>query len=124
MNKLVLADEVYEIIGAAMDVHNELGCGFLEAVYQEALAIEFQERNLSHTSQAILKIHYKDQVLLKNYIADFICFDQIIVEIKALNSLSGKEESQILNYLKASGLKVGVLVNFGAQKLEWKRYVY
>jgi len=120
---LLLANEVYDIVGAAMDVHNELGSGFLEGVYQEALELEFQKRNLSYQSQPVLNIHYKDMLLKKNYIADFICFDQIIVELKAIDHLSGREESQVLNYLKATGLKVGVVLNFGTQQLEWKRYV-
>jgi len=120
---LLLANEVYDIVGTAMDVHNELGSGFLEGVYQEALELEFQKRNLSYQSQPVLNIHYKDMLLKKNYIADFICFDQIIVELKAIDHLSGREESQVLNYLKATGLKVGVVLNFGTQQLEWKRYV-
>jgi len=123
MSALVLADELYAIVGAAMEVHKELGSGFLEAVYQEALEIEFQSRDIPFQSQSLLRVRYKTKLLEKTYIADFICFDQIIIELKALNNISGKEESQILNYLKATGLKVGVLINFGTQSLEWKRYV-
>jgi len=124
MNKLLLADEVYSIVGAAMAVHTELGCGFLEAVYQEALEIEFQQRNIPYQSQPVLSIHYKNTLLNKNYIADFICFDQIIVELKALKTLTDKETSQVLNYLKASQSKVGILINFSSPSLEWNRYVY
>ncbi|GBD99030.1 hypothetical protein BMS3Abin07_01061 [bacterium BMS3Abin07] len=122
--EIYLKDEVYRVAGAAIEVHRELGNGFLEAVYQEALEIELTSRDIAFRSQVPLNINYKGIQLKKEYIADLICFDSIIVEIKALNKLGGNEESQIINYLKATGLKVGLLVNFGsAGKLEWKRYV-
>ena len=124
MTGLVYKEEVYEIVGAAMDVHKELGCGFLEAVYQEAFEIELKGRNIPFESQKKLAIYYKGKLLEKEYFADVVCYDKIIVELKALDRLSSKEESQILNYLKASGLKVGVLINFGAPSLEWKRFVF
>ena len=108
-----------------MEVHNKLGSGFLEAVYQEALEIESRTRSLPFESQKPLQIRYKEHILKKEYIADLIYFDKIVVELKALDRLSGKEESQILNYLKATGMKVGVLINFGSHpKLEWKRLVF
>lgn len=123
--ELILKDEVYAIIGAAIEVHRIMGSGFLESVYQEALEIESHARILPFTPQPVLQIRYKEHILKKEYIPDFIFFDKIIVEIKALDKLSGKEESQILNYLKATGYKVGVLINFGSHpKLEWKRFVY
>lgn len=122
--ELFLKDEVYQVIGAAIEVHKELGSGFLEAVYQEAFEIELTSRSVPYRSQVPLRVKYKGILLQKEYIADLLCFETIIVEIKALNKLSGNEESQILNYLKATGLKVGLLVNFGsAGKLEWKRLV-
>jgi GxxExxY protein len=125
MTELLFKDEVYAIVGAAMEVYNELGCGFLEAVYQEAMEIELKERKIPYECQKILHITYKNIRLKKEYVADIICFDKIIVELKALSELSGKEESQIINYLRATGMKVGVLINFGAsRKLEWKRFVY
>ena len=124
MTELIYKDEVYQIVGAAMDVHKELGCGFLEAVYQEAFEIELKGRNIPFESQKKLAILYKGRRLEKEYFADVVCYDKIIVELKALDRLSSKEESQILNYLKASGLKVGVLINFGAPSLEWKRFVF
>jgi GxxExxY protein len=121
---LVLGDEVYAIIGAALTVRKELGVGFLEAVYQEALAIEFQHQGIPFSSQPPLTIHYKGQALRKEYVADFLCHEKIIVEIKAISKLSGNELAQLLNYLKATGLKVGVLINFGSMgELEWKRVV-
>jgi GxxExxY protein len=125
MMELILKDEVYAIVGVAMDVHRVLGPGFLEPVYQEAMEIESVGRQLPFKAQPVLKIRYKEHTLKKEYVPDFIFYDQIIVEIKALDRLSGKEESQILNYLKATGYKVGVLINFGSHpKLEWKRFVY
>ena len=101
-----------------MEVHNTLGSGFLEAVYQEALAVEFEKRGIPFNQEKRLKIKYKDQVLSKYYEADFICFDKIIVETKALSELSGIDEAQVINYLKATGLKIGLLINFGAESLE------
>jgi len=120
--ELLLKDEVYQIVGAAMEVSNELGCGFLEAVYQEALGIELDERRIPHMAQKRIEISYKGRVLNKEYIADFLCHDQIVVEIKAIKAITGIEEAQILNYLKATNLPLGLIVNFGAPKLEWKRY--
>lgn len=125
MIDLILKDEVFAIIGAAMEVHRVLGSGFLEPVYQEALEIESTSRLLPFVSQKILHITYKDCLLKKEYIADFVYYNQIIVELKALDKLAGREESQILNYLKATKMKVGLLINFGSSpKLEWKRFVY
>ena len=115
----------YQVIGAAIEVHRVLGPGFLEPVYQEALEIESRTRQLPFKAQPVLEIQYKEHVLRKNYIPDFIFYEQVIVEIKALGKLSGREEAQILNYLKATGYKVGVLINFGSHpKLEWKRFVF
>jgi len=106
-----------------MEVHKELGCGFLEAVYQEALEIEFQIRKIPYLKEPKLNIYYKDQILNKYYEADFICYENIIVELKALSGLISEHESQLLNYLKATKLKVGLLINFGRQSLEYKRMV-
>lgn len=125
MTELLLKDEVFAIIGAAMEVHRELGHGFLEAVYQEALEIELAQRNIPFEPRKPLRISYKNQLLKKEYEADLICYGQVIVELKALDQLSGKEQAQILNYLKATGLRVGLLINFGSHgKLEWKRFVW
>jgi GxxExxY protein len=122
--ELLLKDEVFAIVGAAIEVHRELGPGFLEAVYQEALELELAHRQIPFVPRQTLPIFYKGQRLKKEYEADLICYKQIIVELKALDRLSGKEEAQLLNYLKATGLRVGLLINFGSVgKLEWQRFV-
>jgi len=124
VTELQFKDEVYDIVGAAIEVHKELGCGFLEAVYQEALEIELADREIPFKSQKFLEIQYKGRRLKKEYCADLVCYEKIIVELKAMDRLTSKEASQIINYLKVSGLEVGVLINFGAQSLEWKRFIY
>ena len=122
--QIALKEEVYAIVGAAIEVHKELGPGFLEAVYQEAMERELIHRGIAFTSQEPLSIKYKGEELSSHYYADLLCLGQIIVELKALNRFSGQEEAQVLNYLKATGLKVGVLINFGSHgRLEWKRLV-
>ena len=123
MAKLFLKEEVYAIVGAAMEVHKELGPGFLEAVYQEALEIEFALRGIPFESQKELAIYYKGHRLKKTYAVDCLNYGKVVVEIKALDRLTSKEESQLLNYLKATGLEVGVLINFGTKSLEWKRMI-
>ena len=117
-------DKTYRIIGAAMEVHKELGCGFLEAVYHEALGREFNILKIPFKAQPTIHIRYKEQQLNKTYQPDFICFDEIITEIKAIAHLTGLEEAQLINYLKAAGLKVGLLINFGNKSLEYKRFIY
>jgi GxxExxY protein len=122
--ELLLKDEVYAIIGAAIEVHRTLGPGFLEAVYQEALEIELHAKGIPFEHQKQLVISYKACCLKKGYIADLVCYDQIIVELKAISALTGADEAQLLNYLKATGLRVGGLINFGSHgKLEWMRRV-
>jgi GxxExxY protein len=121
---MVRDEKTYKIIGAALEVHKELGCGFLEAVYQEALGKEFADQVILFKPQPIIQIAYKGKPLDKTYQPDFICFDEVIVEIKAISGLSGIEEAQLINYLKATSLKVGLLINFGAKSLEYKRLVY
>jgi GxxExxY protein len=116
--------KTYAIIGAAMEVHNELGSGFLEAVYQEALEREFTYQEIPYKSQPPVRIEYKGKPLKKTYEPDFLCYDEVVVEIKAMDKLSSNEHAQIINYLKASRLKVGLLINFGARSLEHKRFVY
>ena len=119
---LLFRDEVYAIVGVAFEGHRELGPGFLEAVYQEAMEREFTTRGIPFKAQHELEIQYKGQPLSRCYVCDFLCYGQIIVELKAIDRLSGREDAQILNYLKASDAPVGVLVNFGGRpKLEWRR---
>ena len=120
--ELIFKDEVFQIIGAAIEVHKELGNGFLEAVYQEAMEIEMTSRNIPFLAQMALKIRYKDRTLNKEYFPDLLCFNSIIVELKALNKLGGNEDAQLINYLKATGIEIGLLVNFGNPKLEYRRF--
>ena len=121
---LILGDEVYAVVGAAIEVQKVLGLGFLEPVYQEAMEIELKLRSVPFQAQVPLVVLYKGQELTRQYIADLVCYGQIIVELKALERLSGREEAQLLNYLKATSFPVGLLINFGGStKLEWKRFV-
>lgn len=124
MTELLYKQEVYSIIGAAMEVHTVLGCGFLEAVYQEALRLEFSNRNIPCEAEKLIQINYKGIVLKKYYQADFVCYDKIIVELKALSALSSEHESQLLNYLKATNIQLGLLINFGQKQLSYKRFIY
>ena len=124
MDNLLYREEVFGIVGAAIEVHRELGNGFLEPVYQESLQIELALRKIPFEAQKRLQLFYKGVELKKEYIPDFVCYDKIIVEIKALDRLSNIEIAQLINYLHATKLKVGVLINFGSHgKLEWKRFV-
>jgi len=115
--------ECKEIIGACFEVHNILGPGFLESVYHEALALEFQERGVLYIPDATLNIWYKEKKLDKFFTADFICYDSIILELKALSALASEHSAQVLNYLKATGLELGLLINFGSRRVQVKRLI-
>jgi GxxExxY protein len=125
MTELLYKDEVYAIVGAAMEAYNDLGPGFLEPVYQEAMEMELEIRNIPYKAQHQIIVTYKGRPLKKYYIADLFCYEKIVIEIKTMNSLTLREEGQLLNYLKATEMMVGVLVNFGHYPgLEWKRLVF
>ena len=111
----------YEIVGAAMEVHAYLGPGFLEAVYNEALGIELDKRNISYEKEKELRIDYKGIILEKNYKADLVVDEKILVELKTVSRLTNVEYAQVINYLKCTGLRLGLLINFHAPSLEWKR---
>lgn len=113
----------HAIIGAAMEVHRELGHGFLEAVYQAALALEFQERGIPYKAEVALPVRFKGKLLTCAYRADFICFEEFLVETKAIANLTRVDDAQLLNELKATGYQRGLLLNFGAPSLEYKRLV-
>ena len=116
--------DTFAIIGAAMEVHRELGRGFLELVYQTALALEFQERGIPFKVEVALPIRYKSKLLTCSYRADFICFENVLVETKAISKLSAADDAQLINELKATGLHRGLLLNFGGPSLEHKRLVF
>ncbi len=107
-------DECYLIQGAAIEVHREMGCGFLEAVYQECLEKELQRRGIPFTAQQEVRLTYKGEELRQFYRPDLVCYDKIIVELKALRELTGEHRAQVLNYLKSTGMRLGLLVNFGS----------
>jgi GxxExxY protein len=124
MADLIYKDESFKIMGACFDVYNELGCGFLEPVYQECLEIELAMQGIPFRAQDELKLSYKGRLLKQIYEPDFMCWEKIIVEIKAVTELADIHRAQVHNYLKATGHRLGLLVNFGNYpKLEWERIV-
>ncbi len=117
-------EKSYQLVGAAIEVHKELGNGFLEPVYQEAYERELSTNEIPFEAQPLLKIIYKGEPLDKEYYADIIAYGEIVVELKVLPKLTSREESQLLNYIKASKLRLGILINFGSDApLEWKRII-
>lgn len=119
----IYLEETREIIGACYEVHNTLGNGFVESVYQEALMIELFKRNIPYCAEQKLEIWYKEDMLTKFFIADFICYDKIIIELKATDDLTNDHIGQVINYLKATNFKLGLLLNFGTPKLQIKRLI-
>ena len=123
MGMYLYQEESYKIRGAVFAVHNELGCGFLERVYQDALEYEFKERGIPYEREKLIQIMYKDKPLGEPYRADFVCYDKIIVELKAVEKLQGIHRAQVVNYLKATEMKLGLLVNFGEEFANIERIV-
>lgn len=114
----------YKIIGAAMEVHRQLGCGFLEPVYQEAFALELKNCGIPYSRELKFPVTYKGLQLKTEYRPDFICFSAVIVELKALGRLSSVEDAQLINYMKVTGYHTGLLLNFGARSLQQRRFVF
>jgi len=125
METLVYKEEAFKIVGACFEVYTNKGCGFLEPVYQECLEIELALQGIDFTSQKSLALEYKGRQLKHIYAPDFICYEKIIVEIKAVLQLIDEHRAQLINYLNATGSKLGLLVNFGHYpKLEWERIAH
>jgi len=114
MTELIYEAETFAIRGAVFEVYKEMGCGFLEAVYQECLEKELKRRSIPYVAQQELRLTYKEEILLQTYKPDLICFGKIIVELKAVKEIAPEHKAQILNYLKASRLRLGLLINFGS----------
>ena len=119
----IYPDETYAIVGAAMEVHRILGPGFSESIYQEALAIEFERQGIPFEKEKAIIVKYKDIELHNTFRADFVCYNDIIVELKALESTTPEHRSQVINYLKATGFKLGLLINFGERQLYRRRII-
>lgn len=119
----IYPDETYAIVGAAMEVHRILGPGFSESIYQEALAIEFERQGIPFEKEKAIIVKYKDTELHNTFRADFVCYHNIIVELKALESTTPEHRSQVINYLKATGFKLGLLINFGERQLYRRRII-
>ena len=118
---LKFEEQTQKIINACLEVHNELKSGFLEPVYQEALELEFQLQKIPYEREKKLNIVYKGRKLKKEYFADFFCYDNIIVELKAVSRLENEHKAQVINYLKAINKEIGLLINFGKASLQWER---
>src|SRR5690554_1505069 len=123
MSKLIFEKETYKIIGICMKVHRKMGSGFLESVYQEVLAKEFQKAGISFEEQIKLNIYYNKEELDKYFKADFLCYEEIILEIKSVSFLNQNFEKQLINYLNATHKPLGLLVNFGEASLKWRRFI-
>lgn len=121
MGGIIYKEESYAIVGAAMQVHTVLGCGFVEKVYQEALEIEFTKRGIPFEREKCLTINYKGETLKSNFYVDFLCYDTIVVELKAVNEVVNEHKAQVINYLKAGNYRLGYLMNFGQEHLYYER---
>jgi len=120
---LLFEEETHKIIGACMQVHKKLGNGFMESVYQEALEIELSTHNIPFSRQVRLHVLFNGKPLDKFFMADFVCYESIILEIKATSFIHSDNSKQVINYLKATNFKVGLLINFGQPSLTWKRFI-
>jgi GxxExxY protein len=123
MAELIFKEESYEIIGKCMEVHKQLGAGFLEIVYKDALEYEFNRHDILFERERRYDVSYKDVILPHSFYADFVVFDKIILEVKGVSGLTQEFTAQCINYLKVSGCKLALLVNFGELKLNYKRFV-
>jgi GxxExxY protein len=124
MPEIILKEESYQIIGLCMEVHRQLGMGFREVIYKDALEIEFRENDVPYQREKLYKIEYKGIILPHSYKADFIVFDQIVLEVKSTSLIVDSFVAQTINYLKASGLKLGMIANFGEKSFNFKRVVF
>lgn len=125
MTELVYREECYKIVGACFEVYNDKGCGFLESVYQECMEIEFDYQQLPFVPRQTLRLFHRGNELKRKFVPDFICYENIIVELKAVGQMTDEHRAQVLNYLHATGFRLGLLVNFGSYpKLDWERLVY
>ena len=124
MSELIYKEEAYEIVGICMEVHNELGPGLLEIIYKDAIEWETDSRFIPYEREKEYPVYYKTHLLRRKFNADFVVYDKIILEVKAKESISNEDIAQTINYLKLSGCKLGLLINFGRSKLEVKRLVY
>ncbi|MGY6743461.1 MAG: GxxExxY protein [Cecembia sp.] len=120
---MIFKKETYDIVGAAMNVHKELGGGFLESVYQEAFGIELLENNIPFEKEVKLQIQYKENLLSKYFVADFVCYRDILVELKSSTAITDEHYAQVINYLKATKKPLGLLLNFGPKSLDFKRII-
>ncbi|MCF6184069.1 MAG: GxxExxY protein [Bacteroidales bacterium] len=123
MGKLIYKDESYKIIGKCMEIHNNLGAGFLEIVYKDALELEFKKANIPYEREKMYDVNYKGVILSHKFYADFVVYDKIILEIKGVSGIAEEFTAQALNYLKVSGNRLALIVNFGEMKLNYKRIV-
>ena len=122
--EVIFKEESYKIMGACFEVYKQVGCGFLEAVYQECLALEFGNQKIPFMEQPKLKLEYKGRILHQTYQPDFICYDEIVIELKTAKKIADEHRAQVINYLKATGKKLGILVNFGCHpQIEYERFV-
>lgn len=123
MSKLLFEEETFKVIGACINVHKKLGGGFMESAYHQALEKEFLKSNIPFEQQKKVSIYYDGELLNTFFIADFVCYDTVILEIKSVPNIQDQMKQQVVNYLKSSKIEVGMLINFGEKILKWKRFV-